>query len=103
MRFFTLLLLTLSLGACAFSWVKLTPQGENVAILQASEVTNCTPNGSTTVTVVSKVVVNRQPERVAEELRVLARNRAADRGDAIVAMGPVRNGEQTFNIYQCRR
>lgn len=103
MRFATLLFVLLGLGACSISFVKLTPAGENVAILQASEVTNCTPNGSTTVTVISKVVVNRQPNRVADELRILARNRAADRGDAIVAMGPVRNGEQTFNIYQCRR
>ncbi|MES2606188.1 MAG: DUF4156 domain-containing protein [Pseudomonadota bacterium] len=103
MRIFSLFLLCITLSACTVSWVKLTPQGENVAVLQASEVGNCTPNGSTTVNVISKVVVNRQPDRVAEELRVLARNRAADRGDAIVATGPARNGEQTYNIYQCRR
>jgi hypothetical protein len=103
MRILALFILTLSVTACAVPWVKLTPQGENVAVLQSSEVGNCTPNGSTTVTVLSKVVVNRQPAKVAEELRILARNRAADRGDAIVAMGPVTNGEQTFNIYQCRR
>jgi hypothetical protein len=47
--------------------------------------------------------VNRQPAQVQEELRTLARNRAADRGDAIVATGPVANGEQTYNIYRCRR
>jgi hypothetical protein len=103
MRFVTLFLLTVSLAACTVNWVKLTPQGENVAVLQASEVGNCTPNGSTTVSVISKVVVNRQPTRVAEELRTLARNRAAGSGDAIVAMGPAKDGEQTFNIYQCRR
>ena len=103
MRIISLLLLSLTVTACTVSWVKLTPEGENVAILQAAEVTNCTPNGSTTVTVISKVVVNRQPARVAEELRTLARNRAADRGDAIVATGPVRNGEQSYNIYRCRR
>ncbi len=103
MRIISLLLLSFAVTACTVSWVKLTPEGENVAILQAAEVTNCTPNGSTTVTVISKVVVNRQPARVAEELRTLARNRAADRGDAIVATGPVRNGEQSYNIYRCRR
>jgi hypothetical protein len=36
-------------------------------------------------------------------LRTLARNRAADSGDALVATGPVVEGEQTFNIYRCRR
>ena len=103
MRIISLLLLSFAVTACAVSWVKLTPEGENVAILQAAEVTNCTLNGSTTVDVISKVVVNRQPARVAEELRTLARNRAADLGDAIVATGPVRNGQQSYNIYRCRR
>jgi uncharacterized protein YceK len=91
----------LLLGGCAF--VKLTPQGENVAILQANEVANCTSEGNITVHVTSKVVVNRQPAKVAQELRILARNDAADRGDTLVAANEPRNGEQTFNIYRCRR
>ena len=103
MRIFSVILLGLLLGACSVNWVKLTPQGENVAILQEGEVSNCTPNGTTTVSVISKVIVNRQPAEVQSELRTLARNRAADRGDAIVATGPVANGEQTYNIYRCRR
>ncbi len=103
MRIISVLMLGLWLAACSVQWVKLTPQGENVAILQTSEVSNCTPNGSTTVSVISKVVVNRQPAEVQKELLTLARNRAADRGDAIVATGPVANGEQTYNIYRCRR
>lgn len=101
MRIITLVLCSLTLSACSF--VKLTPQGDNVAILQPTEVTNCTPNGSTTVGVPAKIVVNRSPERIVDELRILARNRAASRGDAIVPAGPIQNGEQTFNIYQCRR
>jgi hypothetical protein len=89
------------LGGCTF--VKLTPQGENVAVLQANEVGNCTLIGGTTVQVENKVVVNRSPDKVALELRTLARNRSADRGDTIVATSPVNNGEQTFNVYRCRR
>ena len=107
MRVLTVLMLALLegvlLAGCAVEWLKLTPQGENVAILQQSEVTNCTPNGSTTVHVVSKVIINREPDKVQQEVRTLARNNAADRGDAIVATGPVVNGEQTYNIYRCRR
>ncbi|MEI7950985.1 MAG: DUF4156 domain-containing protein [Gammaproteobacteria bacterium] len=103
MRIISVILFGLLLSACSVNWVKLTPQGENVAILQAAEVSNCTPNGTTTVSVISKVIVNRQPADVQEELRTLARNRAADRGDAIVATGAVANGEQTYNIYRCRR
>lgn len=101
MRKIIVLLLLSFLSACAL--VKLTPAGENVAVLRLGEVSVCTNTGSTTVSVVSKVVVNRSPEKVALELRTLARNRAADRGDTIVAMTPVTNGEQTFNIYRCRK
>ncbi|HEY0961963.1 MAG TPA: DUF4156 domain-containing protein [Pseudomonadales bacterium] len=90
------------LGGCTF--VKLSRGGENVAILQASEVTSCTPDGTVTVNVTNKVVVNRQAARVAQDLRTLARNRAAERGaDTLVATSEPRNGEQTFNIYRCRR
>ena len=101
MRNLMLVTLTLLLSACAF--VKLTPQGENVAILQMSEIANCTSEGNITVNVTSKVVVNRQPTKVAQELRTIARNRAADRGDTLVATSEPRHGEQTFNIYRCRR
>ncbi|MGV3592948.1 MAG: DUF4156 domain-containing protein [Gammaproteobacteria bacterium] len=90
------------LGGCTF--VKLSRGGENVAILQASEVGGCTSDGTLTVTVTNKVVVRREPARVAQDLRTLARNRAAERGaDTLVATGEPRNGEQTFNIYRCRR
>jgi hypothetical protein len=101
MRNLMLLTLTLLLGACSF--VKLTPQGENVAVLLANQVGNCERQGNVTVNVTSKVVVNRQPAKVAQELRIVARNRAADRGDTLVATTEPRNGEQTFDIYRCRR
>lgn len=101
MRKLILIPLLLLLGSCAL--VKHTPAGDNVAVLQPSEVTNCSSEGSITVEVISKVVVNREPAKVAQELRTLARNRAADRGDTLVAAGPPANGEQTFNIYRCRR
>jgi uncharacterized lipoprotein YmbA len=100
MRLLLVIAAALLLGAC--SLVKLTPGGENVAVLQLDQVSSCTQTGTTTVSVVNKVVVNRSPEKVALELRSLARNRAADRGDTIVATTPVTDGEQTFNIYRCR-
>jgi len=102
MRYLILCSALLGLGACS-SFVKITKDGDNVAVMQISEVGNCTASGSVTVAVVNKVVVNRKPETVALELRTLARNRAANRGDTIVATTPVTNGEQTYDIYQCRR
>jgi hypothetical protein len=93
---------SLLLGGCTFT--KLTPQGENVAVLQASEVGNCDRISGFTQNVTSKVVVNRRPAKVAQDLRTEARNYAAERGgDTIVATSEPRNGEQTFDIYRCRR
>lgn len=94
-------LLVVFLTGC--SLVKLSAAGENVAVMQINEVSACQQSGSTTVSVLNKVLVNRSPQKVAVELRTLARNRAADRGDTIVAMTPIANGEQTFNIYRCRK
>ena len=84
------------------TWVKLTPAGENVAVLTTAEVANCERTGTTTVSVRDKVVLDRDADKVALELRTLARNRAADRGDAIVPTSRIDDGEQTFTIYRCR-
>lgn len=84
------------------TWVRLSAAGENVAVLTATEVANCTRTGTTTVSVRDKVVLERDADKVALELRTLARNRAADRGDAIVPATRVDDGEQTFTIYRCR-
>ena len=89
-----------TLSSCTY--VRLTPDGENVAVLTQAEIANCTRQGATTVEVVDRMVVNRNPDNVARDLRILARNRAADRGDAIVPSTRVANGEQTFIIYRCR-
>ena len=93
-----------ALLASGCSWVELTPGGDNVAVLSAAEVTNCTAVGVTTVAVQDRVVVQRTPETVEEELRTLARNSAAQRGgDTVVASGVVQNGQQSYDIYRCRR
>ncbi len=89
------------LSSCTY--IRLTRAGENVAILQANEVSACESIGTTEVSVLDKVVVNRKFEKVEEELRILARNKTAPRGDTLVAVGPPVKGEQTFNVYRCRR
>lgn len=101
MRKSGLIFIVVMLSGCSF--VKLTPRGENVAVIQIGEVMACQQTSSTTVEVLDKVIVNRSPEKVALELRTLARNGAVDRGDTIVAMTPVTDGKQTFNIYRCRK
>lgn len=98
-KVFSLAVCTLVLSSC--TWVKLTKEGESVGIWTPAEVTNCTRTGTTTVEVLDKALINRDADKVALELRTLARNRAADRGNVIVAESPPRNGEQTFIIYRC--
>ena len=91
---------TVILSSCV--WIKLTPEGENVAVLTSSDVTSCERTGTTTVEVLDKVLLERNPEKVEQELRTLARNRAAGRGDAIVPGSGIDDGEQLFVIYRCR-
>ncbi len=101
-KFIRILCLGSVFALVSCSWVKLTAEGENVVILGESEVTNCTRTGTTTVEVLDRAILERNPDKVATELRTMARNRAADRGDAIVPSTRVVDGEQTFIIYRCR-
>lgn len=91
------------LVACAY----IQPQvgAEKVVLFQPEQVTRCTQLGSVKVSVLDRVgFVARSAAKVATELRALARNSAVDMGgDAIVAAGPVSEGQQSFNIYRCLR
>ena len=98
------------LGVCAIAlilpactWVELTPAGENIRIVGASEVQNCKRIGTTTVSLKDKMLgVERNPERVQRELNTLARNGAADlKGDTAVPMGEPKDGRQQFAVFRC--
>lgn len=100
-KFFPGFLAVLFLGGC--TWVDLTEQGQNVAILPAEEVEECIRVGETTVSVVDKVILSRSDEKVETELQTLARNTAAERAaDSIVATSPVQDGTRDYDIYRCR-
>lgn len=93
-------LVVLLLSAC--SWVKLTPEGEKVTIVKAAHVTNCKFAGTTTVSVKARTLGERDPGKVKTELENLARNEAIKlKGDTIVAVTEVKDGEQVFKVYQC--
>lgn len=93
--------LCLAISACA--WVKLSPGGEKVRVLEASEVATCKELGNTTASLMAKVAgINRNEEKVAKELEMLARNAAAKMGgDTVVAVSAVEDGQRTFAVYQC--
>ncbi len=81
MTFFRTLLFTIAavtLTSC--SWVKLTPEGQNVEVMNQADLANCERTGTTTVEVLDKVLLERNPEKVEQELQTLARNRAARQG-----------------------
>ena len=91
----------LVLSSC--TWVKVTPNGESVRLVQSARaVEPCKRIGKVNTKVVSEVVVNRDPEKVASELADLARNEAAlMRGDTIVPASEIIDGRRSFDVYQC--
>ena len=101
-RLLSVVVLALVLSAC--TWVKLSPEGESVRLATPADVGNCARVGSTTVSLVDKVIgIERNREKVQEELNRLARNSAADvKGDTIVPIGAPQDGRQNFDVYRCR-
>lgn len=91
-----------SISAC--SWVEETASGQRVNVVGAANVTHCQKIGTTSVEVKDDLVLGleRNHEKVANELATLARNRAGENGaDSIVAITPVENGKQKFAMYRC--
>jgi hypothetical protein len=95
--------LLISLGLVACTWVKLTPEGEKVRVLSSTEVGSCKLKGQTTVALRDKVIgIERNEEKVSEELETLARNAATDLGgDTVVPASAISDGKQVFKVYKC--
>ncbi|MBI5460771.1 MAG: DUF4156 domain-containing protein [Gammaproteobacteria bacterium] len=96
--------IALALGLSACAWVKPSTQGAQVKVAEPSEVGHCRKVGTTTVSVMDKVVgVPRSYRTMAEELANLARNEAPNlQGDTVVPVGDIINGQQQFEVYDCR-
>ena len=93
--------ITLFLVSC--TWVKLTKEGERVAVRTADQISDCKKVANTTASLRSKVMgIERKSEKVQTELETLARNAAVDYGgNVVVATSEVEEGKQTFDVYQC--
>ena len=92
----------LALGLSACTWVKLEEQGRAVTVARASEVASCEKVGDVSAYVPYRLVfVNRSQTKVARELETLARNRAGNRGNRVVATSPIERGVQSFDVYRC--
>ena len=94
-------MLLLVLAGC--TWVKTTPDGEKVRVLEPHEVTSCKRIGKTIATGKASVAgIERSQKKVAEELRTLARNSAAEiGGDTVVPAAEIEGDSQVFAVYRC--
>ena len=85
------------------TWVRLTPEGQQVRVASESEVADCRLVGRTTVSLLHNVAgIKRNHKKVAIELETLARNEAVDlEGDTIMPASAIKDGEQCFAVYRC--
>jgi hypothetical protein len=100
---FCIAAIALSFGLSACRWVELTPTGEKARVLSADQISRCKKVGLTTVSVKSSVFgIERDEDKVSEELRALARNASEGLGgDTVVPASRVANGSQVFEVYKC--
>ena len=86
------------------TWVKTTPEAEQVRIVPRDRVADCKQLGDVSTYTKAKVAgVNRKAVKVQQELETLARIEAAEMGaDTIVVASEVSNGRQTYIAYQCQ-
>ena len=92
---------SLALAGCTF--VKSETEAEGVRVAEESEVASCRRVGTTTATVMSRIIgIGRSEKKMAGELATLARNQAAKKGaDTVVATSPIESGTREFALYDC--
>ena len=91
------------LGGCT-PWVEPTSEALNVRVAYLSQIDGCKKLGRATVSVLDKVAfISRSADKMRAELETLGRNAAAEmKGDTIVAMSKIVDGEQVFDVYRCK-
>lgn len=96
-------LICISIVTSSCTWAPLSQLGEKVRLLESHEVKTCTKKGKTTVSVKHEILgAARNKKTISKELTRLARNSAPDlNGDTIVVASPIKNGQQSFDVYKC--
>ncbi len=94
--------LFLSLSACS-TWVQLTAEGQVVRILDANQATNCGRIGNARAQTMNKILfIERNRQRLEDELRTLARNEGGRiGGNVVVAESEIADGSQNFGVFSC--
>ena len=85
------------------TWVPLTDAGGSVRIVEAGAAADCRKISTVNSKTTERVVFARSDRKIREELESLARNEAAVMGgNAVVPVGVVEAGRQSFEIYRCQ-
>lgn len=89
------------LTACAT--INTLPGAEDVRLLNAGQLADCTRLGSASAQVMDKITfVERDKEKMAKELLKLARNEAVRMGgNALRIASDIKNGGRQFDVYRC--
>lgn len=95
--------LTVSMVMAACSFVDLKPEAEDVLMLKPFQAKECEQLRRTTSQVLDKIwFVNRNKDKMADELSTLARNTAVELGgNAIMVDSEINEGKQTFVVLNC--
>ena len=103
MKKILVLIALVALQGC--TWVKLDPAAEQVRVVEQQHVQACKLLGKTTVSVKATVAgVEREQKAMQQELEILARNQAVNiKGDTIVAITEIKNGQRSYNVYRCKQ
>lgn len=97
----SVLTVSMVMGACSF--VDLKPEAEDVLMLKPFQAKECEQLRRTTSQVLDKIwFVNRNKDKMADELSTLARNTAVELGgNAIMVDSEINEGKQTFVVLNC--
>ena len=92
-----------ALLSIACTWVKPLPGSAEVALVKPAHTQNCTKVGAVYANTTNRILgIHRSTKKVNDELLVLAKKEAHTLGgDTLVALGPVIEGKQRFDAYQC--
>ena len=89
-----------SLAACTTA--RLTASGEKARLLSVDEAAKCEKLGRAVISRKPLISIPRPQAIIVKELRILARNNAANMGgDTVAPVSGVSNGQQTFEVYKC--
>ena len=89
------------LGGC--TWVDISEQAEQVNVITAAEARDCVRVGNVSAETRAKVMgVERNKDRISDELLALARDEAAALGaNAISPITDIVDGRQRFEAWRC--